>query len=72
MTRTAVERIAANVRAEMARQQITQVQLAGRLELSQAAISRRLSSRVPFNVEELARIAGVLEVPLSALLHEAA
>jgi transcriptional regulator with XRE-family HTH domain len=71
-TETTAERIAANVRAEMARKGVTQQKLAVHLDWSQAAISRRLSARVAFNVDELARIAAFLAVPLSALLGEAA
>lgn len=60
--------MAANVRAEMARQRISQVKLAETLCVSQPAISRRLSGRVALNVEELARIADILGVPVAELV----
>ena len=62
------ERVAANVRAEMARQKISQVKLAETLRVSQPAISRRLSGRVALNVDELARIADILGVPVAELV----
>jgi len=70
-TTTTANRIAANVRAEMGRRQITQTGLADVLNLSQTAVSRRLSGQVPFNVEELARIAAALNVDLSVLVDAA-
>jgi transcriptional regulator with XRE-family HTH domain len=60
-------RVAGNVRAEMGRQNVTQVQLAGAMSLTQAAISRRLTGKVPFNVQELADLAVFLDVPVSRL-----
>lgn len=67
-----VERVAANVRAELARKGITQTDLAARLEKSQPFISRRLSGRVAFDVAELASIAAVLDVPITVLVEVAA
>ena len=60
----------ANVRAEMARRQITQMELARQLGLSQAAISARIKGRTPFDINELTAIARVLDVPLDALLPD--
>lgn len=68
----AVERVAANVRAELARKGITQTDLAAELSKSQPWISRRLSGRVPFNVAELAAIASVLDIAVTELLAVAA
>lgn len=58
----------ANVRAEMARQGVTQMALARKIGLSQAAISARIKGRTPFDINELSQIAEVLDVPLDALL----
>jgi transcriptional regulator with XRE-family HTH domain len=68
---SATQRVAANVRAEAARQQRSGVNLAKALGWSQAATSRRLSGHVPFDVNELEAIASLLAVPLSDLIGEA-
>lgn len=54
----------------MARQGCTQTALAERIERDQHFISRRLSGKVPFAVDELAAIATALDVPLTDLLGE--
>lgn len=64
----AVERVAANVRAELARKGISQTELAAKLDVSQPFISRRLLARVPFDVAELAGIAEILDIPMSVLV----
>ncbi|MGV0582790.1 helix-turn-helix transcriptional regulator [Mycobacteroides chelonae] len=61
------ERVAANVRAELARAGENQASLAPRVGMSQQALSRRLSAQVPFTVTELSRVAGALGVPIGAL-----
>lgn len=63
-----VERVAANVRAELARKGITQTDLAAKLAKSQPFVSRRLSGLVPFNVAELAAIASVLDITVADLV----
>lgn len=68
----AVERVAANVRAELARKGITQTDLAAKLDKSQPFISRRLSGRVAFDVSDLADIAEVLNIPMAVLVESAA
>lgn len=70
MRQTPATRTGANVKAEMARAGIGQVQLAARLGLSQTAVSSRLRGVVAFNVDELAAVARVLEVPISALVAD--
>jgi len=64
----AVERVAANVRAELARKGITQTDLAAKLAKSQPFVSRRLSGRVPFDVADLAAIASVLDITVADLV----
>jgi len=66
------ERVAAEVRAELARQRISQTQLAERLNISQAGISRRLSGETPFEINELVAIAEFLCVPVARFLPEVA
>jgi len=56
----------------MARRSHSQVSLAPLVGMRQQALSRRLSGRTPFTIDELARIAGALEVPLSRLVSEVA
>jgi transcriptional regulator with XRE-family HTH domain len=62
--------VAGEVRAAMARRRISQTALAEALGMSQAAISRRLTGTIPFDVAELSAIATILGVPLSALLAD--
>ena len=64
----AVERVAANVRAELARKGITQTELAAKLQKTQPFVSRRLSGRVAFDVADLASIATVLDISMAALV----
>ncbi|MGZ0150692.1 helix-turn-helix domain-containing protein [Kribbella sp. WER1] len=70
MTNTPAERIGANVRAEMARHNISQTSLALQLSLSQASVSSRLRGEIAFDVNELHRVAGFLGVPVAVLLAE--
>lgn len=51
----------------MAKKRVTQEQLAAHMGVSQAAIARRLSGRVPFDVDELSRIAEYFAVPVASL-----
>lgn len=62
------ERLAGEMRAAMARHRISQATLADALSVSQAAVSRRLSGRVPFTVHDVEIFARVLQMPLSDLL----
>ena len=66
------ERVAAAVRSELARQRIPQATIAARLGISQAAVSRRLSGVVPFDVSELAEVADVLGADVGVLARGAA
>jgi predicted transcriptional regulator len=60
--------VAATVRAELARRGQSQEALGQILNLSQSAVSRRLSGRKAFDVAELAKIAEHLEVPMAVFL----
>lgn len=64
--------VAANVRAELARKRITQTKVAARLGVSRQNVAQRLSGRVDFRVSELVAIAELLEIPVTALLADAA
>lgn len=60
--------MAANVRAEVARQRVPQVRIAGSLGVTQSGVSKRLRGLVPFSIDELHAIACLLDVPLAVLL----
>ena len=59
-----------NVRAEMARAGVSQIDLAERVGLSQSGLSKRLRGVVPFDVNELDSIATALGVPVVSLLPQ--
>jgi transcriptional regulator with XRE-family HTH domain len=63
--------IAAAVRAEIARHQKTQREVALVLGLPQPSVSKRLLGEVPFRAEEIAAIAAWLGVDPSTLLPAA-
>jgi transcriptional regulator with XRE-family HTH domain len=56
--------VAAEVRAELARKQMSQHALAAALGVAQQTVSRRLTGEVPFDVAELGRVAEILGVPV--------
>lgn len=57
--------VAGEIRAEMARQRKTGVDLAHALHCSQQSASRRLTGQTPLTLDELAAIAEWLSVPVS-------
>ena len=63
--------VASEVRAEMARQRLSQGAVADRMGVSQAAISRRIVGQVPFDLVDLAKIADVLGLTPTALIERA-
>lgn len=65
------ERIASNVRAEMARRRITQTEIAKKAGIPQSGLSRRLVGSTPFTVNEIERIAEVLDIQVNELIGEA-
>lgn len=65
------ERLAEEVRAAMARRRIPQSTLAEALSKSQAAVSRRLSGKVAFDVNELEIVASVIGIPAADLITPA-
>jgi len=60
------------VKAEMARRSHSQVSLAPLVGMRQQALSRRLSGKTPFTIDELARVAAALELSLADLVAEVA
>lgn len=66
--RASHEVAAAEVRAELARQQISQSRLALALGMTEVSMSRRLRAQTPFDVNELVAIAEFLQVPVSRFL----
>lgn len=68
---TAAEAAGARVRGVLAEKKISQNTAAGVLGLSPAAMSRRVSGEIPFNVSELDAIASLTGVPASRFLEVA-
>ncbi|MEU5939377.1 helix-turn-helix transcriptional regulator [Micromonospora sp. NPDC047548] len=64
--------IAAEVRAELARQNKTQRDLGDLLHITQPSVQLRLSGQRPFRAEELVLIADWLGVPPAQFLPEPA
>lgn len=68
-------RVAQEIRAEMARQGLDQQGLADRLNVSQAWVSRRISSRstrsLPLTLHDVGRIADVLQMDPGEILTAA-
>lgn len=62
------ERVLAEIRAEMGRQQIRQGELADRIGRSQVWVSRRLSGAREMSLTDLDEIAEALDVPAEQLL----
>ena len=70
--RTALtESVAGEIRAEMARQRITQRDVARRLEVIEAWLSRRLNGHVSLNLDELEQISKALQIPMVELIRRA-
>ena len=62
------EQVAAEVRAEAARNRVTQQRLASVLGIDKGSMSRRMNGHQPFTVDELAAVADELHVPVQRLL----
>jgi transcriptional regulator with XRE-family HTH domain len=74
MTTPLPERVAREIRAELARQQMTQATLAAAMGKNEMYVSRRLGvqkdGRLPLDMTDLERIAEVLKVPASHFLGD--
>lgn len=67
---TARSRVAAEVRAALARAQVSGNQLAGMLGQSQAYWSRRTTGKVPFDVDDLTAVADLLGVDVRSFFTD--
>lgn len=65
------QRVAAELRAEMARQNRSRMDLADALGISHSAASRRFDGSISLDVDELYRVAVWLSVPVSRFLGDA-
>lgn len=68
---TTRERIAAEVRAELARQQRTTTEVAESAGMVTSTLIRKMQARYPFDTDELERVAAVLGVTVTELLSRA-
>ena len=62
----------ANLRAELARKGLSQREMAEHLDLSPGSVSSRMRGEIDFGGTELIEVAAWLDVPVAALLGEAA
>lgn len=60
--------VAGNVRAEMARARVSGRKLADTLGMTNQSLAQRISGQIPFDVDLLARVAAVLDLPIERLL----
>ena len=67
-TSTLSERIAEEIRVQLARRNISAAELARRTGLKQPYLSRRMTCEVEFDTADLERIAAALDVPVSDLI----
>lgn len=58
-----------NIRAELARRNISASQAAGVLGLSKQSFSNRMTNKKPFNIEELEKLANYMECHVFDLLR---
>jgi transcriptional regulator with XRE-family HTH domain len=61
------DEVAGELRAHMARRRISSRKIAHQLGWSEVYLSRRLTGAVPFNVNDLAAVAEILDLPISSL-----
>jgi transcriptional regulator with XRE-family HTH domain len=61
-------RVAAEIRAEMARQNLSQMQVAARLGQGQPWVSRRIKGNASLDLDDLEAFAAALNVPTHSLL----
>lgn len=62
------EHVSAEIRAEMARQRLSQKEMARRLGWSRAALSRRLTGGTGWSINEADKVAELLGVELRMLV----
>ena len=71
MTQPLRSRVAAEVRAEIARQGITYATISDASDISRSSLSRKLAGASEFTLGELVRIAAALNVQASELIARA-
>lgn len=71
MTQSLTHRVAAEVRAEMARQRVNQREVAKILGVSQPQVSQRLRGEIAFDTEELEKLARAFQVSASQFVPDA-
>lgn len=67
-TQSLTHRVATEVRAEMARHQVSQRQLCSVLNISQPQLSKRLLGTIAFDTAELDRLAEHFGIPVERFL----
>jgi transcriptional regulator with XRE-family HTH domain len=72
MTSSLAETVAAEIRAEMARQHKNQWDLAECLGITRSVISLRLNGHRPFKLTEVELLADYFGVPITSLIRERA
>ena len=65
------DRLAGEVRAEIARQGLTLVNVADAADIARSSLSRKLAGKQDFKMAELTRVAAVLDIPPSTLVARA-
>lgn len=70
MTSSLAETVAAEIRAEMARQRKNQDDLADCLGIARSVISLRLNGHRAFKLTEVERLAEYFGVPITSLIRE--
>ena len=71
MTRTLAQFVAAQIRAEMARQEINATKLAQLMGVDDTWVGRRIRNRYAITLDDLERFAAVLAVPVSSFMPAA-
>lgn len=61
-TPTLNEQIAAEIRAELGRANISQAEFAARCDMTPSSFSRRMSGEIPWNTDEIERVAKELGI----------
>jgi transcriptional regulator with XRE-family HTH domain len=72
MTSPTSQAVAGTIRAELARRRLSQRDLAQKLAMSQSSLNRRLTGAQAWDLDELHRVAELLEIDARDLLPAAA
>ena len=72
MASTLNDHVAAEIRAELARQRRSARKLAAELKWTVPYMSRRMTGEIPLDMDDIEAIAAALNVPLAALLPQEA